>query len=98
MPFDNIVILAVGALLFVNLVAFFSFWSDKRKAQLGLRRTPESDLLALAFFGGTPGAFLARHMFRHKTRKQPFSTVLYGIAVVQVGLIIGFVIPLPGWL
>lgn len=91
----DIWIYAAVALLFLNSLTFFSFWSDKRKAQLGVRRTPESDLLALAFFGGTPGAFLARHMFRHKTRKQPFSNMLYGIAVVHVGLIIGFAVPLP---
>jgi uncharacterized membrane protein YsdA (DUF1294 family) len=44
--------------------------------------------------GGTPGAFLARQMFRHKTRKQPFSLHLWGVAVVQVGLAIGFLMPL----
>ena len=43
---------------------------------------------------GTPGAFLARQMFRHKTRKQPFSLQLWGVAVVQVGLAIGFLVPL----
>lgn len=41
--------------------------------------------------GGTPGAFLARHWFRHKTRKQPFSTLLILIAVIQAGAIIGYV-------
>ena len=49
-----------------------------------LRRTPESTLLWLAALGGTPGAFAARHVFRHKTRKQPFSTVLMVIAALQV--------------
>ncbi len=51
---------------------------------------PEADLLKLALIGGTPGAFLARHMFRHKTRKEPFSTYLQLIAVIQLGGLIGF--------
>jgi len=40
--------------------------------------------------GGSPGAFLARHLFRHKTRKEPFSTYLKLIACVQIGGLIGW--------
>ncbi|MEO7383932.1 MAG: DUF1294 domain-containing protein, partial [Novosphingobium sp.] len=50
----------------------------------GARRVPEADLLGLALVGGTPAAFLARHLFRHKTRKEPFSTQLKIIAILQV--------------
>lgn len=60
---------------------------------LGLRRVPEADLLALAFIGGTPGAFLARRLFRHKTRKQPFSTWLWLITVIQAGALVGWAWP-----
>jgi uncharacterized membrane protein YsdA (DUF1294 family) len=42
--------------------------------------------------GGSPGALLARQLFRHKTRKEPFSTQLLTIVVLQVGAIIGFVL------
>ncbi|WP_076068993.1 DUF1294 domain-containing protein [Sphingomonas montana] len=61
------------------------FRQDKERARAGLRRVPETTLLWLALIGGTPGAFLARHLFRHKTRKQPFSDRLRLIAVVQIG-------------
>jgi uncharacterized membrane protein YsdA (DUF1294 family) len=37
-----------------------------------------------------PGAFLKRHLFRHKTRKEPFSTYLQVILVLQIGVIIGW--------
>ncbi|MBX3563128.1 MAG: DUF1294 domain-containing protein [Sphingomonas sp.] len=80
------------ALLLVNLWTILRFREDKRRAVAGARRIPEADLLALALIGGTPGAFFARHRFRHKTRKQPFSTWLWLIAAIQAGALIGF-----GW-
>lgn len=62
------------------------FWQDKARAVAGGRRIPEADLLGLALIGGSPGAFAARQLFRHKTRKEPFSTRLMLIAAVQVGV------------
>jgi len=70
---------------FVNAWTVLRFWQDKRRAIAGDRRIPEADLLGLALIGGSPGAFAARHLFRHKTRKEPFSTQLMLIAAVQVG-------------
>ncbi|QDM40878.1 DUF1294 domain-containing protein [Altererythrobacter sp. TH136] len=78
--------LALGA---INLAAFSSFGVDKRRAEAGLRRIPERTLLSLAFWGGTPGAYAGRHVFRHKTRKQPFSDHLFAIVVLQVSAIGG---------
>ncbi|GGD61417.1 DUF1294 domain-containing protein [Croceicoccus mobilis] len=77
------------ALIVVNFVTIALFYLDKRSAIAGARRVPEARLLSWAAMGGTPGAFLARHLFRHKTRKEPFTTRLQLIAVVQVGLLIG---------
>lgn len=79
------------ALTAVNLWTMLRFWQDKARARNGERRIPEAALLGLAFIGGTPGAYLARHLFRHKTCKQPFSTYLTLIAVLQVGMIAGLV-------
>jgi len=84
------------ALIAVNLWTMLRFYQDKQRAIAGERRIPEANLLGLALIGGTPGAFLARHLFRHKTRKQPFSTWLIVIAVIQAGAIIGWTIPPPG--
>lgn len=80
----------IVALVAINLLTAWRFADDKARAVAGLRRVPESDLLFLAAIGGTPGAFVARHVWRHKTRKQPFSTWLWLIAVAQVGLAIGW--------
>lgn len=74
------------ALCMVNLLTVWRFADDKARAIVGERRISEADLLFLAAIGGTPGAFLARHRFRHKTRKQPFSTYLWLIAAVQAGV------------
>jgi len=76
-------------LVAVNLWTVFRFWHDKRKARQGVRRTPEATLLGLAVLGGTPGAFAARALLRHKTRKQPFSTILWVIAGTQAGVAFG---------
>lgn len=73
----------LSALLATNLFAFILFGMDKRRARMGLRRFSERTLLLWALIGGTPGAFLGRHVFRHKKRKQPFSTLLWLIAMVQ---------------
>ncbi|KRC80416.1 DUF1294 domain-containing protein [Sphingomonas sp. Root241] len=81
---------AILALLAVNLWTMLRFHQDKQRAIAGQRRIPEADLLALAFIGGTPAAFAARHFFRHKTRKQPFSTWLWLIVMIQLGVAIGF--------
>ena len=87
-------LLAMGAAAFlaVNCWTIFRFWQDKRRAVAGERRIAEADLLGLALIGGSPGALLARRWFRHKTRKEPFSTRLLSITAVQVGGIIGLVI------
>lgn len=77
---------AVLALCLVNLLTIWRFADDKARAVAGARRISEADLLMLAALGGSPGAFLARRWFRHKTRKQPFSTRLWLISAVQAGV------------
>lgn len=73
----------------INVVTVLRFRQDKRSAVEGRRRIPEAKLLGLAMIGGSPGAFAARRMFRHKTRKEPFSTQLTLIAAIQLGVAAG---------
>ena len=70
-------------------VTFALFGLDKMKARAGARRIAESTLLGLALLGGTPGAYAGRAVFRHKTRKQPFSRELRMIAGLQVAALAG---------
>jgi uncharacterized membrane protein YsdA (DUF1294 family) len=78
------------ALLFaaINLWTVAAFGRDKARARAGQRRISEAELLALAAIGGSPGALLARRLFRHKTWKQPFSSYLIVIAAIQAGALI----------
>jgi uncharacterized membrane protein YsdA (DUF1294 family) len=65
-------------------VSFAAFAWDKYCAVRGRWRVPERTLLMLALIGGTPGAFSAQRLLRHKTQKQPFGTYLVAIAALQV--------------
>lgn len=84
--------LGLLAVLIVNGWTVLRFWQDKRRAVAGERRIAEADLLALALIGGSPGALLARRWFRHKTRKEPFSTRLWLIVALQAGALIGLTV------
>lgn len=77
------------ALIAMNFAAFAAFGIDKAKAEAGRRRIAEATLLQLAFLGGTPGAYAGRALFRHKTRKQPFSDNLHMIAVLHLFAVSG---------
>ena len=78
----------ITALIGLNLIAFLAFGIDKARAEAGAWRVQESTLLLLALLGGTLGAYAGRALFRHKTRKQPFSARLHGVAALQ-GLMLG---------
>jgi len=65
---------AAYGLAAVNGIAFGLMVADKRRAEVGDRRIPESTLLFWAFVGGAFGTVLAARLVSHKTRKQPFAT------------------------
>lgn len=71
----------------INTATFATFASDKQAAARGLRRIPERQLLLLAAVGGSPAALLAQRVLRHKTRKEPFRTILWAIVASQAALV-----------
>lgn len=75
-------------LLAVNCVTFFVFWHDKRSAKKDRRRVRESALLWLCAVGGALGGLLSMRLFRHKTRKKPFSIGVPVMLAVQVCLLL----------
>lgn len=88
-------LLVASFLLIINVIAFVSFWLDKQAAIHGEWRIPESTLLLMALFGGSAGALVARQVFRHKTRKQPFASLLITIAMLQIAAVIFWMITRP---
>lgn len=78
---------AFAILFLINIVSFCLFWWDKDAARSGEWRIPESRLLWMAFLGGSAGAIIAQQVLRHKTRKEPFRTILQGIAGLHVAVL-----------
>ena len=69
----------------MSLAAFIAYGMDKRAAQAGRRRTPESTLHLMAFFGGWPGAMAAQHWLRHKSAKTAFLAVFWTTVLLNLG-------------
>ncbi len=87
MPINGIL---EGAVYFlaINLICFALFAWDKRQAQRNGQRVPERRLLMFVALGGSVGGILARTYLRHKTVKEPFSTIFNIICVVHAGLVV----------
>lgn len=74
----------VSYLLTVNTVTFLLFGMDKKKAQKNQWRVSERTLLLFSMLGGSVGAWLAMHIFRHKTRKFKFAVGIPMIFILQI--------------
>ena len=79
----GISLIPLAAYGIVSVLAFFLYWSDKRKARTDSWRTPENVLHAVEFAGGWPGALLAQQVFRHKTRKLSFQVLFWVIVLLH---------------
>ncbi|RAI00232.1 DUF1294 domain-containing protein [Acuticoccus sediminis] len=82
--------LILAWLAIINLAGFVVFWSDKRAAIGGRRRVPERALYSFAALGATPAILLGASLIRHKTRKQPFRSIVITIAVLQFAAIVSW--------
>lgn len=87
MHVEQIVLLTIAVM---SALTFLVFAWDKRAARRRGRRVPERTLLLLAAALGSPGAFLAQDLLRHKTRKEPFRTRFWLIAGAQVLLLLAW--------
>ena len=77
----------------INIWAFGLFYWDKLAAEQRQWRIRESTLLTISLLGGTIGSLGGREIFRHKTRKQPFTAYLYAIVALHILLIIVLMFP-----
>lgn len=88
--------LSIATYIAFNLLVFLIYWWDKEAARNGEWRVRESTLLWLAFLGGSAGAVLAQRLLRHKTRKEPFRSILISIIILQIGLLASLAV-MPDW-
>ena len=88
-----LMVVALIALAAINIAAFVAFGIDKDRAERERQRLPENHLLLLALFGGAVGAVAGQQFFRHKTRKQPFRTLLIGALLVNIAVAVWVLSP-----
>ncbi|MUJ28925.1 DUF1294 domain-containing protein [Aliivibrio fischeri] len=69
----------------MSLITYAMYAVDKNAAKKGNWRTPENTLHVLSLLGGWPGALFAQNQFRHKSKKQPFKTILWITIFVNIG-------------
>ena len=74
-----------AALVGVNLLTYWAYFIDKRRAELGEWRVPETSLHLLELAGGWPAARIAQRQLRHKCTKPGYQRVFWLIvAAYQV--------------
>ena len=77
----------LALLLLINLITFIVFGYDKQLAKNREDRVSEKSLFLLMLFGGTIGGLLAMLVFRHKTNKNSFKLMVFGIIILQIVLL-----------
>lgn len=78
-------------LLFVNIISFGLYGSDKVRARRRAERIPERLLLGIALMGGALGATVAMYMFRHKTRHARFVVLVPLFLLAQLYVLYLFI-------
>ena len=73
--------------LVMNIITFFAFGIDKRKAVKGAWRISEATLLLMSLCFGSAGQLLGMKFFRHKTHKWYFWLCGVVFFVIHAGLV-----------
>jgi uncharacterized membrane protein YsdA (DUF1294 family)/cold shock CspA family protein len=74
-----------------SAVAFIAYWLDKHAAQGGRSRISESTLHLFELVGGWPGALLAQHVLRHKTRKASYRAAFWTVVALHCAALAAWV-------
>ena len=73
-------------LLLINIITFFVYGADKRRAKRDKWRIRERTLFLLAIIGGSVGALAGMLVFHHKTKHWYFCVGIPAILVLQIVL------------
>ena len=76
--------LVVGWYVVLGTITYLTYAKDKRAAQSGGWRTPESTLHLLSALGGWVGALVAQTYLRHKSQKPDFRMGYYLTVVINL--------------
>lgn len=72
-------------------LTFWLYWHDKRQAETGGWRTPESTLHLVELLSGWPAAFLAQRALRHKISKTSYQVGFWLIVLLHEAVSFDFV-------
>ena len=79
----------------INGALFILYAIDKLFSKIRLSRIPESLLHLLTLLGGTPAAYMAQQILRHKTIKESFRKKFYiivGFQLLIIGVFVGLIL------
>lgn len=79
------------AIALASAVTYIAYALDKDAAQRGRWRIAEGTLHLFELAGGWPGALLAQHVMRHKTRKASYRTAFRVVVVVHCAVLAGWI-------
>lgn len=71
-------------LLFLSVISFLIFATDKFQAKNNRSRIPGNTLLTVTFLGGTFGSVLGMIIFRHKISKYCFISMILLYSVIKI--------------
>lgn len=83
----SILHIALIYLATINVVTFFTYGIDKRKARRNKWRFAEATLLGMAVIGGSIGAWAGMKTWHHKTLHKKFRYGIPAIIIAQMMLI-----------
>ncbi|MCF7930207.1 MAG: DUF1294 domain-containing protein [Acholeplasmataceae bacterium] len=77
----------IAYLIIINIISFFLYGLDKKKAEKGKWRIKETTLLLFSLIGGGVGSILGMRFFRHKTQKNKFKFGVPILTIMSIGII-----------
>ena len=87
---NRLPVMALVAMLGVNLLTIMAYARDPLGASPGRWRIPESVLHLLSVFGGWPGAGLAQTILQFRSRMPTFKTRYWGTVTLHFALLLGW--------
>ena len=91
MAHDRLPVPAVLGIALVCAATYIAYALDKNAAQRGRWRIDEGTLHLFELAGGWPGALLAQHVMRHKTRKASYRSTFWVAVGVHCAMLASFI-------